>query len=512
MTRKLFSQNPWKTEKEWLEYGAERNYFANVDDDDFLFDLERRDIKFYYYGVKRGWIKVEDINNTITYQKKLKKRKPRGYWNNFKNFKRELRQVVKTLGHFPTKNELQKLKLSYLNLKIQEYGGYPKVRKEMGYSSETIEGGYWNKPTNILHEARLFIKEHRIKQLPGRRILEALGYDSLANAIKNYPGKSSGLRKDLGESQITISDMTKKEWIEYGKKMGYHKLTRTQVNKRASHYYKFGNKKGWMSYLIPEKLPYHWNSRNEWLKFGRKRGFHKLKRGEISRKCTAFYIKGLEEKWLDDFVPLPIKKWKKEEWLQHGKEMGYDRITRSKLQHTNGSFYAYGWRHGWIDELIPSQIKTQKEVENYISQDPAAQSIVQVASLNQSYADVAQIFTELWPQRFASAEALAKQLPQVISKITSAIAPFVTYQMGFKGIYEALPAQGVPRSLEDLLYRIGIDAYQTEFNRAPKETVNKLYGLTKTIGNKKGQAMMRRIYSWYKEAYKFEIPGVGSLS
>jgi len=63
----------------------------------------------------------------------MAKKKPRGYWRDWKNVERELKQAMRELGHFPTYRELQKMgKSSLCYIMTNHHGGLIEVRRRLG--------------------------------------------------------------------------------------------------------------------------------------------------------------------------------------------------------------------------------------------------------------------------------------------------------------------------------------------------------------------------------------------
>jgi hypothetical protein len=66
--------------------------------------------------------------------------KPKGYWDDIENIKREVGEVIEKLGHFPTGTELRKLKRTDISNAISRYVGFPKIKSIMGYADPRITG------------------------------------------------------------------------------------------------------------------------------------------------------------------------------------------------------------------------------------------------------------------------------------------------------------------------------------------------------------------------------------
>jgi hypothetical protein len=130
------------------------------------------------------------------------------------------------------------------------------------------------------------------------------------------------------------SHMTKEQWLIYGKENSYNKLTRAELKENVS-YYRKGRQEGWLSELIPttEYKPNGFFSnmtKEEYLNYGRKKRLDELSRTELLTKESRYYQIGRSKGWLDELIlPNPmqarIKKGKmmfnsKEEFLRVYKE------------------------------------------------------------------------------------------------------------------------------------------------------------------------------------------------
>jgi len=69
----------------------------------------------------------------------MSENKPRGYWQDWDNFERELREVTEEQDHFPLQRELNDMKRSdILNAATKYYGGLNAVRERMGYRDSNV--------------------------------------------------------------------------------------------------------------------------------------------------------------------------------------------------------------------------------------------------------------------------------------------------------------------------------------------------------------------------------------
>ncbi len=149
------------------------------------------------------------------------KRKPPGYWFNWNNIERELREVIeneykdengnviKPSGEFPKEVQLVKTGKNYLLHPIRKYfGGIPNVRKRMGFEPSYKPDGYWDDWSNVEKELREVIgNEYRdsegvlIKaagEFPIITKLERVGKGNLACAIYGKHDGMDAARKRMG--------------------------------------------------------------------------------------------------------------------------------------------------------------------------------------------------------------------------------------------------------------------------------------------------------------------------
>jgi hypothetical protein len=122
-------------------------------------------------------------------------RNPQGYWNDFRNLRRELEEIIKELGHFPEKKELEEKGRKYVMSGINKHGGINAVRKRLGYGQKMIR--LTRRAT--LRQARKLVDE--LGFLPPERKLRGMGYQIFARAVYTHFGFQE-LRKILGLEQF----------------------------------------------------------------------------------------------------------------------------------------------------------------------------------------------------------------------------------------------------------------------------------------------------------------------
>ena len=110
-------------------------------------------------------------------------KKPDGYWTE-KIIIRKLKELISTIGHFPTHNEIDIYDYKGLAATIMRHGGINKYRKLLSYEYKKVPNGYWTEET-ICNELTYIIKNK--------------GYFPPANELDIiYNGLSGGIRTNGG--------------------------------------------------------------------------------------------------------------------------------------------------------------------------------------------------------------------------------------------------------------------------------------------------------------------------
>jgi hypothetical protein len=170
--------------------------------------------------------------------------------------------------------------------------------------------------------------------------------------------------KTLRKPSGFYKKMTKEGWLNYGRENALDRLSRKELEQKQGSYYNIGCKQGWIADLIPEtkqkqKGFFKYMNKEQWLSYGKERGFDKLSRDSLRIKESAYHNKGRIENWLAELIPeikhKPngfYKNMNKEQWLTYGIENGYDKLSRTELQKEQGKYYQKGGIEGWVKELI----------------------------------------------------------------------------------------------------------------------------------------------------------------
>ncbi|MBX4196182.1 hypothetical protein KW805_01180 [Candidatus Pacearchaeota archaeon] len=140
----------------------------------------------------------------------MTERKPRGYWEDFKNVKEELKKVISKLGHFPVQRELSEVGNSSIIAALTKYhGGLNAGRERMGYDSTTRSHGYWKDWKNLVNELQPIYET--LGNYPTAYKLRKMGHVSLEAAIHQYHGGSQSVKERflaaIGEKEITVESI-----------------------------------------------------------------------------------------------------------------------------------------------------------------------------------------------------------------------------------------------------------------------------------------------------------------
>jgi hypothetical protein len=164
-----------------------------------------------------------------------KKRRPKDYWRDIENIKREIQPLIEKFGRFPSNNEMVKEHGTSLPKFIMKYhGGIIQMSKIMGVScyDESIGRrvqGTWNKK-DVIDEFLKIIKERNIDYYPSRIDLKEWGYDIYVGITQTFNSylkfkihlKSLGVElKHKPKNKIWDEVSIKKELKPIIEKLGY---------------------------------------------------------------------------------------------------------------------------------------------------------------------------------------------------------------------------------------------------------------------------------------------------
>lgn len=141
-------------------------------------------------------------------------RKPRGYYQDWDNAEKELQKAIQlNSGKFPTKKRFAEMGMSTLGVAISEYhGGFPEVKKKLGYEDSRKPRGYWKEWINVERILRnLFDK---IGHFPTQKEFVNLGYGVVSQAINAYHGGVIHVKERMfGEEDRNLGESLLEGWV-----------------------------------------------------------------------------------------------------------------------------------------------------------------------------------------------------------------------------------------------------------------------------------------------------------
>lgn len=148
-----------------------------------------------YHG---GMINVREM---MGYKQAIR---PRGYWSKWENVENAIKQLIKKLGHFPSYGEISDSEYASLTARISQYGGVSEVREKMGYKQREVKpNGYWKKEENVIKDLKEVIKQlghfpkaEELKDLNQNSLLAAILDFGGMDKFRNILGYQSPIIKD----------------------------------------------------------------------------------------------------------------------------------------------------------------------------------------------------------------------------------------------------------------------------------------------------------------------------
>ena len=124
-------------------------------------------------------------------------KKPSRYWEQWKNVKKELEQIMGEIEHFPSSSEIKGCGLSTLNLAINAFGGVNAVRKKLGYEPLESTMQQYKKWSAIQEVLEPIIQELGV--FPSAQVSRNRGLGEVVCALYEYHGGINTARKKLGK-------------------------------------------------------------------------------------------------------------------------------------------------------------------------------------------------------------------------------------------------------------------------------------------------------------------------
>lgn len=123
--------------------------------------------------------------------------KPRRYWQDFDNVRKEVETAMDLLGHFPSQKDLRELGCTSVARAISKYhGGFKKVREMMGQKTNTPRGILMDFDY-VAEEVLELMHNNGFEELPSDSVLRALGRGTLGVAISRYHGGFERFRTEI---------------------------------------------------------------------------------------------------------------------------------------------------------------------------------------------------------------------------------------------------------------------------------------------------------------------------
>jgi len=226
-------------------------------------------------------------------------KKPNGYWT-LKRTLEKSEDFVKN-GYNLSRSKLKELDEGGLIKAIQKNGGLYKIKELLEIEDKRKPNGFYSKMTK--EEWMAYGKEKNYDQLARNK---------MGKIDRGY--YKVGLKRkwinDLIKIQWPgIAKFTEKEWLAYGKENGYDKLTRNELQEGSKSYYEKGLNEGWINELIPYSRVtvtrgfFKNMTKKEWLNYGKKNNLDKLNREKLKDMKARYYNIGIKQGWINELIP-----------------------------------------------------------------------------------------------------------------------------------------------------------------------------------------------------------------
>lgn len=487
--------------------------------------------------------------------------KPAGYWEDWGNVERELKEVISKIEHFPSSNELRQMGYSGLNRAIsRNHNGLDFVRKKLGYKSrESKPQGYWKDFKKIEIILRRIIEE--IGHFPSRSELNEMNFSSLGNAISSYHGSINEVRMRMGyeEGRKPKDYWTKwsniKEKLELIIKNIGHFPSSTELEmlcenrllqgmiKHHGGLSKVRKKLGYKETRKPRSYWSNWDNIEKEFNVIVKRLKHfptpaeLLNLGNYSGLVDSIqsYHGGFSEvrtKLGYELIKRPHNYWKdwnnvKQELEKVIQEIGHF-PTNKELEITGNSSLSQAITkyHGGFVSIKErmgygvSPIRDKEQFIEFLRTDNVAASLSAAAiNLNGFRYDIEQILTQIYEGKFENQDSLHSLIDHSTEEIYGLIQEGITnlgyfigsFSLGDKRIIPILlgeaiakiPNDKVTGTLEERLIRLMRSNYSPQFNDDPDSVVSEL---RERVESSKGpkRKLYKTLFSHYSEVLKLQ--------
>jgi hypothetical protein len=120
------------------------------------------------------------------------------YWKDLANVDKEMRLLIKKVGHFPNRREVAKHRMLSLWTAIHAYhGGMRKLRSRLGLGQASLPANHWRSWENVKTALLGLIK--RFGYFPGGEEISCIpGFGAVPTAVRRYHGGMVEVRKRMG--------------------------------------------------------------------------------------------------------------------------------------------------------------------------------------------------------------------------------------------------------------------------------------------------------------------------
>jgi len=176
---------PWQTYENWKEYGLSMGY-SERNNRSLYKSKNKTERSWYYKGGNKRWLgkfeferKYSDCSDWQTREEWREYGLNKGY--NERN----------PTGLYKSKNKDER--------SWYAKGSVKGWLENFEFKRKKIKNGFWKDLEFTLQEAKMFIKEHNLEDLPALGVIMELGFSSLSNAISKYHNGFPAFREKLRE-------------------------------------------------------------------------------------------------------------------------------------------------------------------------------------------------------------------------------------------------------------------------------------------------------------------------
>lgn len=328
--------------------------------------------------------------------------------------------------------------------------------------------------------------------------------------------------RGLGDAIFVRQDrdwesLNDEQLIVFGKEHGLFGKTPTYARKTDPGYYGAVQRRGILSEIFKKSRrgAVDWNSMSnrDLVKFAKQNGLFGLSPHEAQKKYSKFYFTVMCRGMIDIVFKKKMRSWSKmsdAEVIEYGKEHGLYGIRPTDALEIDSSYYNIILKRGLVNKVFKRQVFTLSDISDLLEGNTQAKAVASLASKGLYANEVIRILIKMFPDRFPSYQRLVDDLPKMVPKITAALGS-ISIDGLIRGIFEDPVPEAIKTDLKGILLRIGIEEYQSDFNKNPRRTVRKLQRLKEKYQNEDVKRIFEQIRDHYQSILSFKIPGYGRL-